>query len=85
MKSTEKGNPWMSNITDLHPGRTSTRVDGKEPMHELSNILGSILLAAQSHSFDGGLTDDVREDFDAIAARARDGKRIIEALRSTLR
>lgn len=54
----------------------------KEPMHELSNILGSILLAANSHLMTQDLDEELREDLEAIAARSEDGRRILQTLRA---
>lgn len=53
----------------------------KDPLHELANVVGSILFSAQSMLMVRDLPSDMREDLEAILSRSQDGKRLIDALR----
>lgn len=53
----------------------------KDPVHELSNVLQSILLSTHSMLLDESLPQIYREELQAVLERSRDGKIILDQMR----
>lgn len=71
------------NGTESGPTRPAARsaVAMRQPMHDLSNVVGSILLSAQSLLMEPGLDPEVRQDLTDILEHAQRGKSVLESMR----
>ncbi len=74
---------FEDNGTDSGPNRPTARPTPilRQPMHDLSNVVGSILLSAQSLLMDPALDPEVRQDLTDILEHARRGRSVLESMR----
>lgn len=66
---------------DLQTAKPATGTT--RPLHDLANVIGAILLSAQSHLLTDDLEDpELREDLEDIVESARAARSLIATLRS---
>lgn len=59
----------------------SDSAPSKDPLHDLSNVVGSVMLSVQSLLLERGLDPELRAELELILGRTKDGKKLIERLR----